>query len=49
MPRSCGFVNGKKGERRSAECDAMDSFETWRFVRMPSDFAKRQTVVCTAC
>lgn len=48
MPRSGGFVNGKKGERRSAECDAMDPFETCCFVRRPSNFAKRQAVVCTA-
>lgn len=49
MPRSCRFVNGKKGERRGAECDAMDPFETWRFVRMPSDLAKWLMVIYTAC
>lgn len=40
MARSCGFVNGKKGERWGAERDAMDPFETWRFVRMPSGLSE---------
>lgn len=49
MPRSCRFVNGKEGERRGTECDAMDPFETCRFVRMPSDLASWLAMIYTAC